>query len=691
MVTRLSFWSARRRILAIIVAVCALILAFIFTPFANILAQGGSSLYLPLANSGQDSLIIPNQYIVVLASPASSSSNMAGASPSAISAMDAANALVSMYGGDVFHTYDVALYGFAATLSPEAAQAMAADPAVAYVEPNRLVTINQDSPTVLQENATWGLDRVDQRTLPLDSQYNYTATGLGVHVYVIDNGIRATHSEFAGRLGNGFSAISDGVGNGSCNIANPRAGHGTHVAGTVGGTTYGIAKDVTLHSVRVLDCSGNGSIAGVIAGVEWVTANHIKPAVANMSLGGGASPSLEQAIRNSINNGVIYVVAAGNENRNACNYSPARVAQAITVGSTDNTDTRSYFSNYGSCVDLFGPGSNILSAGHTTDSASALMSGTSMASPHVAGVAALYLQRYPLASPDQVAAAILNSASNITVANAGLCSPNRLLYSQDIQDESIVLDLSSPTPTPCATPTPTITPTPVTTASLTPTVTPTPTSTPVPPTPEPGICYELIRNGDFEEEPSAWTQSSSQGFELICTKASCGEGMQPYSGDGVAWLGGGNSERSRLSQSFTLPADQPATLNYWYWIESEDYCNHDYGYIQIYTDDLVLTAKRYSLCNETRTGGWVPESINLNDFAGKRVRLEFYVATDMTKMSNMFLDDISLRTGAICEEAAAAGASTVVEVLTPLNEPFLEPTEVIREDSPPVGTVQWRR
>ena len=210
---------------------------------------------------------------------------------------------------------------------------------------------------------------------------------------MIDTGIRASHQEFAGRIGNGFTAITDGQGTNDCN------GHGTHVAGTTGGTTYGVAKQVTLHPVRVLSCSGSGSNSGVIAGVDWVTANHVKPAVANMSLGGGVSTALDNAVQNSIAAGVSYAVAAGNSNANACNYSPARAANAVTVGSTTSSDARSSFSNFGTCVDLFAPGSSITSAWYTSNTATNTISGTSMASPHVAGALALYLHD----EPDRVA------------------------------------------------------------------------------------------------------------------------------------------------------------------------------------------------------------------------------------------------------------------------------------------------
>jgi subtilisin family serine protease len=333
--------------------------------------------------------------------------------------VNSASASVQALGGTIHETYQHTIRGFAATLSPPAVEKLRQDPNVAYIEADATVTLS-----TTQTNATWGIDRIDQRNRPLSTTYNYTSTGRGVTAYIIDTGIRTSHNDFGGRAVGGFTAINDGRGTNDCN------GHGTHVAGTVGGRTYGVAKEVRLVAVRVLSCSGSGSNSGVIAGIDYVTSNHAAgtPAVANMSLGGGASTALDTAVNRSINDGVSYAVAAGNSNRNACSYSPARVPAALTAGSSTSSDARSSFSNYGSCVDLFAPGSSITSAWYTSNSATNTISGTSMASPHVAGAAARYLQGNPSASPSTVSNAIRSNATTGVVSNPGSGSPNRLLY-----------------------------------------------------------------------------------------------------------------------------------------------------------------------------------------------------------------------------------------------------------------------
>ena len=329
-------------------------------------------------------------------------------------------------GGQLHFTYEHALNGFATTLPEQAIAGISRNPNVAYVEQDSVVTIVQTT----QAGATWGLDRVDQRELPLDTTYSYTSTGSGVHAYIIDTGILLGHTEFTGRLLPGFDAI-DAEGD-----ANDCQGHGTHVAGTVGGTVYGVAKGVSLVPVRVLNCSGSGTTSGVIAGVDWVTANAIKPAVANMSLGGGASSALDTAVANSVKAGVVQVVAAGNGNRggredDAGKYSPAREPLALTISATSNTDTQASWANYGTCVDLFAPGVGITSAWYTGATDTRTISGTSMAAPHVAGAVSLYLSAYPDATPAQVEVAIAGNATVGVVSSAGSGSPNLLLYTGD--------------------------------------------------------------------------------------------------------------------------------------------------------------------------------------------------------------------------------------------------------------------
>lgn len=308
------------------------------------------------------------------------------------------------------------LRGYAAQMSARQVEQARSHPTVAFVQEDQAVTLSAD-----QAGATWGLDRSDQRTRPLDGTYRYTRTGSGVRVFVIDTGINRAHTDFGGRVTSGASAINDGRGSSDCN------GHGTHVAGTVGGARWGIAKAVTLVPVRVLDCRGSGATSGVIAGMDWVTGQTGGARVANMSLGGPADTATDAALGRMVSSGVTVVVAAGNESQNACNVSPARAASAITVASTTSSDARSSFSNYGSCVDLFAPGSSITSAWWTSTTATSTISGTSMASPHVAGAAALYLQGDPAASPATVTSALVatSTAGLVTGANG---SPNRLLH-----------------------------------------------------------------------------------------------------------------------------------------------------------------------------------------------------------------------------------------------------------------------
>jgi len=353
---------------------------------------------------------IPEHFIVVL------DESVTGPLGEFAMSQQMAELLASTYGGKIKHVYKHALGGYAVQMSKDAAVGLSQDPRVLYVEEDGVMEAS-----AVQSSPPWGLDRIDQRDRPLSGTYTYNWTGSGVRAYVIDTGILTGHTQFGGRASNVYDVF--GGSGADCN------GDGTHVAGTIGGSTYGVAKSALLRGVRVLNCSGSGSTSGVIAGVDWVRQNHIAPAVANMSLGGSASSSLDTAINNLHNAGVTIVVAAGNENQNACNVSPARAANAVTVGSTTSTDARSSFSNYGTCVDIFAPGSSILSSWYTSTTATATLSGTSMASPHVAGVAALYKQANASASPATIRNALVNNSTTNRISNVGTGSPNRLLYS----------------------------------------------------------------------------------------------------------------------------------------------------------------------------------------------------------------------------------------------------------------------
>jgi subtilisin family serine protease len=348
---------------------------------------------------------VPDGYIVVfkdnVSSPASEASD-----------------IVKAQGGKLKYAYGRALKGFAAELSPRAIQALRADPRIAAIEQDQRVHLDA---TQLNP-ANRGLDRIDQRNLPLSNSYTFNRTGAGVHFYGIDTGINLTHVDLTGRIGNGFDAVTIGGNAADCN------GHGTHTATTAAGTTFGVAKAATVHPVRVLDCSGSGFISTVIAGVDFVTQNGLRPAVANMSLGGGISTALDQAVAASIASGVVYAIAAGNNSGNACNTSPARVSSALTVAASTFTDARASFSNFGTCVDLFAPGVGITAGWIGSNTATMTISGTSMATPHVAGVAMLFLEANPTATPTQVANAINTNATAGLITSAGTGTPNRLLF-----------------------------------------------------------------------------------------------------------------------------------------------------------------------------------------------------------------------------------------------------------------------
>lgn len=350
---------------------------------------------------------IPGRYIVTF------DTDVANPAAEAAAAVRGAGA-----GARLHHVYSKAIRGFAATLPDAAVAALRRNPHVRAIEQDQTVSISD-----VENNATWGLDRIDQADRPLDLLYHYNGTGAGVTAFVIDTGIRSDHVEFTGRLAPGYTAVADGNGTQDCN------GHGTHVAGTIGGTTWGVAKQVTLAPVRVLDCSGSGTYSGVIAGVDWVASTTQRPAVANMSLGGSFSSSMNAAVAGAVANGVTMIVAAGNSSADACNYSPASEPSAITVGATTSVDAQASYSNWGTCVDLYAPGSSITSAWYTSSTATNVLSGTSMATPHVTGAAALVAQANPTATPAAVSQFLVSHATANRLGSLGSGSPNLLVYS----------------------------------------------------------------------------------------------------------------------------------------------------------------------------------------------------------------------------------------------------------------------
>jgi subtilisin family serine protease len=352
---------------------------------------------------------VPNRYIVVFDEAMSNLAN---------DARGLADDLNRDHPGIIHDVYSSAINGYSVELSYKEAIRLSEDPRVKFVEQDSFV-----SETDVEANPGWGLDRLDQRALPYDLAYSFNGQGNGVNVYVLDSGILPTHIDLQGRVVSAFDAVHDNTPLNQCN------GHGTGVAGVVGSTSFGVAKQVMLYDVRVLPCTGDGTVSNVISGIDWITKHAIKPAVANVSLQAGFSPSMNSAVIASINSGVTYIVAAGNNNENACNWSPSAVASAVVAGATNSADTRVGWSNFGACVDLFAPGEGVSTIWNGGDTVTTYASGTSFSSPYATGVAALYLEQHPTSLPSEVASALVSSATTNVVIDPGVDSPNLLLYS----------------------------------------------------------------------------------------------------------------------------------------------------------------------------------------------------------------------------------------------------------------------
>jgi subtilisin family serine protease len=605
---------------------------------------------------------IPNSYIVVFKS---GTMNAQGVDNMTADLAGQANAKVD-------YKYKHALRGFAGTMSETAARKLAANPNVAYVEQNGTVQAVADQPSP----PSWGLDRIDQRNLPLDNNYHYDTTASNVTGYIIDTGIRVTHQQFAGRTPRwGTNTTGDGM-NTDCN------GHGTHVSGTVGGSTFGVAKGINLVAVKVLNCQGSGSFAGVAQGIDWVTGDHQagQLAVANMSLGGsGSDPTGEAAVRNAIADGVVFSIASGNSNSDACNFTPAREPLAITVNASDINDARASFSNFGTCTDIFAPGVNITSAWMTNDTATNTISGTSMATPHVTGVSALYLSTHAGATPAQVQQALKDNSTPNKITNPGSGSPNRLLY-------SIFPTSGGPTVNNPGNQTSTVgTPVSLTvsasggTAPYTWSASGLPpglsigagpsTSTTISGTPTTAGTFNVTvtaSGGGTGSTSFTWTVNGggggcsspgqkllNPGFEsgAVSWSATAGvigqwgaSGQPTHGGSWNAWMDGyGTTHTDTLSQTVTIPAGcSNSTLSFWLHIDtSETTTSIQYDRLTVQVGSTTLAT--YS--NLNRAAGYSLKSFNVGAFAGQTVTIKFTGSEDFSLQTSFVVDDSALNAG----------------------------------------------
>jgi subtilisin family serine protease len=594
---------------------------------------------------------VPGSYIVILRDDVTARS---------VTPQTAA-ALTQKYGGSVRSTWTAALHGFSAWMSEAQARSLAADPRVSYVQADAEVHAldTQTNPP------SWGLDRIDQRNLPLDNSYTFTTTASNVHAYIIDTGIRITHTTFGGRATWGHNSVD--TNNTDCN------GHGTHVAGTVGGSQYGVAKGVSLVAVKVLNCSGSGTTAQVADGINWVAANAIHPAVANMSLGGGADPTLDNAVSAAINSGVTFAIASGNSNADACNFSPARVPSAITVNATDINDARASFSNFGTCTDIFAPGVNITSAWMTDDNATNTISGTSMATPHVTGAAALWLADHPGDTPGQVTAGLVNASTTNKVTNPGSGSPNRLLFTLfgvpggvsvtnpgsrsgtvGTAITSFTLTASGGTPPytwsatglppglSIGTSTGTVSGTPTTAGTFTVTATATDTAAVSGSTtftftisPSGGGCSspgQKLGNPGFESGSAPWTATAG----VIGAFA----GQVPHSGTRFAWLDGyGITHTDTLSQAVSIPAGCTSyVLTFWLHIDTAEAPGTAYDRLTVTIGSTTVA----TYTNLNSAAGYTQKSFNVSAFAGQTPTLTFRGTEDFSLQTSFVIDDTAL-------------------------------------------------